>query len=400
MLKTVPPQSTMPPLLTLLLAIICGFSVANVYYAQPLLLALGTAFHLDPANVGSLITMTQIGSVLALLSLVPLGDGRERRRFLSQLSLALIVALIILANARNAYSLMGALLAVGLFGTALTQSTIAYAASIAPASERGKVVGLTQSGVVIGLLLARSLSGFIAEHWGWRAVYYSSAGINAGLLLLIWRCLPQQPSNSSESYPQLLASMWSLLRHDHTLRIRGALAFLLFAAFNVFWGALALPLSAAPFHYSLTAIGAFGLVGLIGALAASRAGALVDKHHGQRVSGITLVILFMAWWPLAVLNGQLLTLMVGIVLLDLAVQALHVVNQSLIFNRQTHSQHSRLVSCYMLFYATGSALGAYATTHVYAGFGWVGVCLLGAGFSLTALLFWVLTLNTAQASTP
>ncbi|KAF1018547.1 MAG: sugar efflux transporter [Paracidovorax wautersii] len=184
--------------------------------------------------------------------------------------------------------------------------------------------------------------------------------------------------------------MLQLLRTDRVLQIRGMLALLMFAAFNIFWSTLVLPLSAAPFNFSHTAIGAFGLAGAVGALAAARAGHWADRGYGQHTSAAALALLLLAWWPLSLLPQSLWALVIGIVLLDLGGQALHVTNQSLIF-RTRPDAHSRLVGLYMLFYAVGSGLGALATTAVYARAGWSGVCLLGAAVSLLALLFWAAT---------
>jgi predicted MFS family arabinose efflux permease len=186
--------------------------------------------------------------------------------------------------------------------------------------------------------------------------------------------------------------MLSLLLHDRTLQIRGMLALLMFGAFSLFWSSLVLPLSQAPFNFTHAAVGAFGLVGAVGALAAVRAGHLADRGLGQVASGACLLLLTLAWLPLGLLGSGLIWLVAGIVLLDLAGQAIHVLNQSMIFRAHPQS-HSRLVGCYMLFYAVGSGLGAFACTHMYAWAGWSGVCWLGAGVSLSALLFWRLTLR-------
>ena len=174
------------------------------------------------------------------------------------------------------------------------------------------------------------------------------------------------------------------------LQIRGVLALLMFASFNIFWSALVLPLSAPPFNFSHTAIGAFGLAGAVGALAAGRAGRWADRGYAQRTSAAALSILLLAWWPLSLMDRSLGILLIGIILLDLGGQALHVTNQSMIFRTRPEA-HSRLVGLYMLFYAVGSGLGALGTTMTYACAGWPGVCLLGASVSLLALVFWWLT---------
>ncbi|MDX6020319.1 MFS transporter [Scandinavium sp. V105_16] len=390
-----PLTTDMPRSLVWLFAIASGLSVANVYYAQPLLDVLAHDFGISPAAVGGVVTATQIGCALALLLLVPLGDLLDRRRLMAIQLVALVAALIVVGLAHSAPILLAGMLAVGLLGTAMTQGLIAYAASAAASHEQGRVVGAAQSGVFIGLLLARVFAGGISDLTGWRGVYLCAAGLMLMIALPLWRCLPDLAATTkSMSYPHLIASMLTLLREEKVLQVRGMLALLMFAAFNIFWSALVLPLSTPPYNFSHTTIGAFGLVGVVGALAASRAGQWADRGYAQRTSAAALWALLLAWWPLSQMQWSLGVLIIGIILLDLGGQALHVTNQSLIFRTRPEA-HSRLVGLYMLFYAVGSGLGAIATTATYAHAGWQGVCLLGAAVSLVALGFWWVTRKMA-----
>ena len=374
-----------------LFAIASGLSVANVYYAQPLLDALARDFGISHAAVGGVITATQLGCALALLFLVPLGDRVDRRRLMAMQMLALTSALIAVGMAQSTLALLAGMLAVGLLGTAMTQGLIAYAASAAAPHEQGRVVGTAQGGVFIGLLLARVFAGGVSDLAGWRGVYFCAALLMLGIAIPLWRRLPiLPPASRTLSYPRLLASMLTLLRQEKVLQVRGMLALLMFAAFNIFWSALVLPLSAPPYNFSHTLIGAFGLAGVVGALAAARAGQWADRGYARRTSGLALLMLLLAWWPLSLMEVSLWALVMGIVLLDLGGQALHVTNQSLIF-RTRPDAHSRLVGLYMMFYAVGSGLGAISTTVTYARFGWQGVCTLGASVSLLALVFWWVT---------
>ncbi|MDY0748699.1 MFS transporter [Paucibacter sp. R3-3] len=380
--------SDMPRGLVGLFAVASGLSVANVYYAQPLLDALARDFGISHAAVGGVVTATQAGCALALLLLVPLGDRVDRRRLVVLQLLSLVAALVAVGFARSAPALLAGMLAIGLLGTAMTQGLIAYAASASMPHERGRVVGAAQGGVFIGLLLARVFAGAVSDLAGWRGVYLGAAALMLTIALpLGWRLPVLARSPDAMSYPRLIASMLTLLRQEKVLQVRGMLALLMFAAFNIFWSSLVLPLRAPPYGFSHTAIGAFGLVGAVGALAASRAGYWADQGHGQRTSVAALAVLLLAWWPLSLMGSSLWALVIGIVLLDLGGQALHVTNQSMIF-RVRPEAHSRLVGLYMLFYAVGSGLGAIAATATYARAGWRGVCLLGAGVSLLALLFW------------
>lgn len=385
------PSADMPRSMVWLFATASGLSVANVYYAQPLLDALANDFGISHAAVGGVVTATQIGCALALLLVVPLGDKVDRRRLMAVQLIALVVALVSVSMAQSSSALLIGMLATGMLGTAMTQGLIAYAASAASPHEQGRVVGAAQGGVFTGLLLARVFAGGISDIAGWRGVYLCAAALMLMIALPLWWRLPALPAvTATMSYPHLIGSMLTLLRQEKVLQIRGVLALLMFASFNIFWSALVLPLSAPPFNFSHTAIGAFGLAGAVGALAAGRAGRWADRGYAQRTSAAALSILLLAWWPLSLMDRSLGILLIGIILLDLGGQALHVTNQSMIF-RSRPEAHSRLVGLYMLFYALGSALGAISTTAVYASAGWQGVCLLGASVSLLALLFWLIT---------
>ncbi len=390
-----------PRPLRVLLAVAAGASVANVYYAQPLLEQLARAFALDRAVAGAVLAATQAGSVLALLGLLPLADRGDRRHLLRLQLAALVVALLWLAAARTAGWLLSGMLLAGLLGTALTQGLIAYTATLAPPELRGRVVGVVQGGVFIGLLLARVVSGTVAAALGWQAVYLLSALVMATLAVLLWRRLPAVPvPEVPPRWRELLGSMLGMLRTDRTLRERGPLALLLFAGLNVFWAAAPLPLSASPLNWSTAAIGVLGLAGVVGALMAARVGHWMDRGFAHRVSLGALLLMLAAWWPLLGLPHSLALLLLGVVVLDLGGQALHVANQALLL-RAPGEQHGRLVALYMLFYAMGSGAGATAGTWMQAHHGWSAVCLLGAGIALLAVLWWgawrVAALNESAA---
>lgn len=371
-----------------LLAIAAGASVANVYFAQPLLERLAHDFALDAAVAGALLAATQAGSVLALLGLLPLADRGDRRRLLRVQLLALVVALLWLAAARSTVWLLSGMLLAGLLGTALTQGLIAYAANLAAPEQRGRVVGMVQGGVFIGLLSARVVSGAVAAVAGWRAVYLLSALLMAALALLLWRRLPHVPVPARPpAWRELLRSMVQMLLQDRALRERGPLALLLFAGLNVFWAAVPLPLSAPPLRWSTAGIGALGLAGIIGALLAARVGHWMDRGFAHRVSLGALLLMLVAWAPLLGLPQSLALLLLGVVVLDLGGQALHVSNQALLL-RAPAEQHGRLVALYMLFYAVGSGVGAAAGTWMQARYGWPAVCALGAGIALLGLAWW------------
>ncbi|MFJ9041205.1 MFS transporter [Streptomyces sp. NPDC102406] len=385
-----------------LFAVACGAAVANVYFSQPLLVTMGHDLGMSPALVGSVVTLTHVGYGLGLFFLVPLGDVTDRRRLIVTQLLLLVAALAVVAAARTAAMLLAGLAATGLLAV-VTQTLVAFAASLAPASGRGRVVGLVTSGVVTGILLARTASGLLADLAGWRSVYVASAALTALLALVLHRVLPSSgaaaPTAHGLRYGQLLRSTVTLFARERLLRLRALFGLLVFAAFSTLWSSVALPLSEAPYYLSHSAIGALGLVGVAGALAASVAGRLNDGGHSRRTTGIALALLAASWVPLALTRSSLWALIVGVVLLDLAVQAVHVTNQTLIYALHPDAG-SRLIGGYMVFYSIGSATGAIAATSLYAAAGWGAVCVLGAAFSCLGLLLWVLYRVAADGPGP
>lgn len=374
-----------------LFAVACGATVANVYFSQPLLVTMGHDFAMSPALVGSVVTLTHVGYGLGLFLLVPLGDLADRRRLIVAQLLFLVVALAVVAAARSAAVLLAGMAATGLLAV-VTQTLVAFAASLAPPAGRGRVVGLVTSGVVVGILLARTASGLIADLAGWRAVYLTSAALTALLALVLYRVLPRHsgapPTNPR--YGQLLRSTITLFARERLLRLRALFGLLIFAAFSALWSGVALPLSEAPYFLSHGAIGALGLIGVVGALAATVAGRLNDRGLSRWTTGVALALLAASWLPLAFTRTSLWALVVGVILLDLAVQAVHVTNQTLIYALRPDAG-SRLIGGYMVFYSIGSATGALAATSLYTVAGWGAVCVLGAAFSSLALVVWTFT---------
>jgi len=390
-LKTVQAEGmAMSRLVPLLFALASGLSVANIYFAQPLLDDLSSTFHIDHAVIGVFITVTQIFYAIGLLLLVPLGDLLNPRWLIIGQMLISVVALVIVGTASSSVVLFAGVAIVGLLAV-VTQTIVAFAATLAAPDERGRVVGVVTSGIVIGILLARTFAGVLTDLAGWRSVYLFSAGFMLLMVFALVKVLPNGARRGNRlSYPQLLRSVLLLFVQEPILRMRAVLALLIFAAFSILWTPLVLPLSEPPLSLSHTAIGAFGLAGAVGALAAAKAGKLADQGYGQRTTGVALFLLLLSWLFIGYIEQALFALIIGIVLLDLAVQAVHVTNQSMIFALRAEAR-SRLVSAYMVFYSIGSAGGSIASTYVYAHYGWNGVCLLGASVSALALLFWALT---------
>lgn len=302
-------------------------------------------------------------------------------------TIASAAVLAVVGFAPNSVIFLAAILVVGVLAV-VVQVLVAFAATLAGPDEAGHAVGTVTSGVVVGILMAETVAGALADFGGWRAVYLSSA---VGMLLmagLLWLRLPYEKKQTSTSYLQLLRSTLTLLFEEPLLRERAVFSLLIFAILNVLWAPLVLPLTAPPFALSHSVVGLFGLVGIAGALGARGAGVWADRGHGHRTTGIALGLLLVAWLPIFLMNVSLWFLVVGVLTLDFAIQAVHVTNQTLIFNVRPGAR-SRLVAVYMMFYSAGSAGGALAATNMFAWAGWAGVCSLGASLSLIALLFWL-----------
>ncbi len=371
--------------MALLFAVACGLAVANVYYAQPLLDTLADTFGIRHATVGIVITITQIGYGLGLLLVVPLGDLIDRRRLVVGQ-----VALLGVALAPSAAVLLPAMAAVGVLAV-VTQVLVAYAAIMAPPGERGRVVGIVTSGIIIGILLARAVSGTLSDLFGWRSVYLASAAATLIVSGLLWKALPRHARPAAHMpYLQLIRSVFTLCAEEPVLRICAVLAMLIFMAITMLLTPMVLPLTAPPFSLSHTQVGLFGLAGAAGAMGAARAGRQADRGHAQRTTGIGLSVMLVSWALIAMLPWSIWAMVVGVVTIDFGLQSVHVANQSLIYRVRPEAQ-SRLTAGYIIFYSIGSATGSIASTMVYAQGGWNGVCLAGAITSGLALAFWAVT---------
>ncbi|WP_191923384.1 MFS transporter [Pantoea agglomerans] len=362
-----------------------ALAVANVYSAQPLLESIAASLQVSTGTIGTVVTATQSGYALGLIFLVPLGDCVNRKKMVITQLLLSVLALITAAVAPDLMTLLCAMLLVGLMAV-VTQLMVAWAAMLASPEQRGQVVGSVTSGIVIGILLARFVSGMIADLAGWRAVYLTAACLLLLISLILAKVLPATAGQTRRtSYPHLLLSVFRLFLTEPQLRRRGILALLIFAAFSMLWSSMVLPLTALSLSHTQT--GMFGLAGLAGALAASRAGAWADLGLGQRATGLALALLTFSWLPIAALHTSLMLLIFGVILLDFAVQTVHVINQSLIVAARPEAA-SRLVGAYMCFYSLGSALGAIAATQLYTHWGWQAVCYAGAAVSASAFFCW------------
>jgi len=374
------------PRILFLFSLTCALAVANVYSAQPLLASMAESLNVLPGSMGAVITATQTGYAVGLIFLVPLGDRVNRKTLVIVQLMLSVLALTAAALAANFTMLLGAMLLVGLMAV-VAQLMVAWAATLAAPEQRGKVVGSVTSGIVLGILFARFVSGAIADLAGWRAVYLTAACLLLLISLTLARVMPATTTATARmSYLSLLLSLFRLFITEPQLRKRGILALLIFAVFSMLWTSMVMPLSAMSLSHTQT--GMFGLAGVAGALAASRGGLWADRGIGQRATGLALALLTLSWLPVGLLEIALGWLVLGIIMLDFAVQTVHVINQSLIIAARPDAA-SRLVGAYMCFYSLGSALGAIAATQLYALWGWHAVCYAGALVSACAFLFWL-----------
>jgi predicted MFS family arabinose efflux permease len=380
-----------------LFALTSGLAVASVYFAQPLMGVLATEFSLTPALSGMIISFTQLGYVLGLLFLVPMADVVDRKRLILAILVLSAVTLVVIGLAGSTSILIGALFLMGILAV-IIQILVALAALLSAPQDQGRAVGAVTSGVVVGIIGARSLAGPLADWADWRMVYFGTAVLMLVIATTFAFALPRTKATAqSLSYRQLIQSTVGLFLTVPILRIRACLALLLFGAYGVLWTSLALALSAAPVSLSASTIGWFGVAGLAGVVGASYAGKLADRGLAHWTSGIGLATMFAAWWPISQTASPLWIVFLGIAVFDLGGQAVHVTSQSLIFRARPDARN-RLVSAYMLFYSAGMGLGALASTAVYAAGGWSAVCMLGAGISGVALIFWALTVRADQAT--
>jgi predicted MFS family arabinose efflux permease len=370
-----------------LLAVGSGMTVANLYYAQPLLSSLSQVFHLDTATAGVLITVTQIGYVVGMLFLVPLGDRLEKRRLISLLLAVATVALAVAGFATSFPMLFAASLVSGATSV-VAQILVPYAASLAPDHTRGRIVGRVMSGLLAGILLSRTVSSLVSDVAGWRYVYFGSAVLMALLALALRVALPQQAPTTSLAYGQVLRSMFRLVRTHPALLRRGLYQAAMYAAFSAFWTTVSFVLTGPRFHYSPIGVGVFALVGAAGAAVAPLAGRWADRELARPVTGIAFVVAALAFAVAGFGQRQIILIALAGILIDVAVQTTLILGQHTIY-RLDAGARSRLNSAFMAVFFAGGALGSQLGSLAYHAAGWTGVSVLGSALPLIALAYWM-----------
>jgi len=372
--------------LIVLMSVATGLAVASNYYAQPLLDTIANAFSLSINQAGFIVTAAQLGYAVGLLLLVPLGDMFERRGLIVFMTLLAAGGLLITATSQTLWMMILGTALTGLFSV-VAQILVPLAAHLAEPEKRGKVVGTIMSGLLLGILLARTVAGLLADIGGWRTVYWVASVLMILMALALWRGLPTVKQESHLNYPQLLGSVFSLFIKNNLLRTRALLGCLTFANFSILWTSMAFLLASPPFNFSEGVIGLFGLAGAAGALGARPAGGFVDKGKAHLTTTIGLALLLLSWVVTALGQFSVIALIIGILVLDLTVQGVHITNQALIYRIMPEARN-RLTAGYMTSYFIGGAAGSLISASAYQQAGWNGVCIAGAIMALLNLVVW------------
>lgn len=386
--STALPAEKLPAPLVFTLAAGAGLSVASIYYSQPMLDIISKQFNVGIGSVGMVPMLTQAGYALGILLLAPLGDRHDRRTIILIKGLMLVAALLLCGFSGGINALLIASFVTGLTAT-VAQDIVPASAALAPERSRGKTVGTVMTGLLVGILLSRVVSGVVAEYLGWRTMYMVAAAAVLLISLALWRVLPRFKPGTSVSYPRLLLSLAHLWQHHQTLR-RAALAQgLLSVGFSAFWSTLALMLSER-FHFDSAVAGAFGLAGAAGALAAPLAGSVADRIGPARVTqyGASLVMVSFALMfllPLLPVPAQIGLIIISTIGFDLGVQATLVAHQTLVYSLAPEARsrlNALMFTVVFIGMATGAALGSLALAH----FGWTGVVALSTLAAALALM--------------
>jgi predicted MFS family arabinose efflux permease len=358
-----------------LMTIGSGLVVANIYYNQPLLGKIAQTFAVPAAQAGSIAMLTQVGYATGLLFIVPLGDMLRRKRLILADFVLIILSLLLAAFSPNVYCLMAASWLIGTTSV-LPQLFIPLAAHLARPEARGKALGTVMSGLLIGILLSRTVSGFVGELWGWRAMFLIAAGVMVVLWIALYFLLPEVYPDFKGSYKNLMKSLWTLFRQEPLLRLAAVRGGLAFAAFGGFWATLVFLLQGAPFHAGSGAAGAFGLVGALGALAAPLVGRLSDNRSTRHMVTAMIGLIILAYVVFGFSGQSIPGLVLGVVLIDIGIQATHISNQTLVFSLNPQARN-RLNTVYMVIYFLGGATGTFLATQAWKQWQWPGVVAVG-----------------------
>ncbi|HTI61257.1 MFS transporter [Mucilaginibacter sp.] len=389
-----PPKPVHPELTNSLLwvmAIATGLIVANLYYNQPLLVLMAKSYNVSISKIEEVATVTQLGYAAGMLFLAPLADMIRRKRLIMLcLSLA-IVALLGAAIAPNVNMLILASFLVGVFSL-VPQLLVPMTAHLAKPAERGRKIGFVMSGLLIGILLSRTLSGIVGKYFGWEAMFFIAAGVMVVIWIMLFFMLPEVEPEYKGKYGSLMHSLITLIKEEPALRIASLRGALCFACFMAFWTSLA-ALMHDNFGKGSDITGLFGLFGAAGALAAGVMGRLSDRMDAYKLSTFTLLLIVISFVVFMLSGYSMIGLIIGVIVLDMGVQATHISNQSLIFSLKPEARN-RINTVYMVTYFIGGSLGTYITSFAWDYYKWTGVCIVGILLSALAVIFHLLNQKT------
>ena len=382
-------QHQQKPLLTsgllLLLAIIAGISVANLYYLQPLLAEISTTFKVDPTTVGIGAMLTQVGYALGMLFILPLADIYNKKRLICIVAIGAGVIMFILGITNNLWLFLASTLLLGIFSVT-PQLIVPLGAELALPENRGAVIGQIMSGLFIGILLSRTVSGFVGEYLGWYAIYLIAAGLMVLIVVLVILRLPNYHQPQSIGYRQLFKSIFVIARQESVLRAAALNGGLIFAVFSIFWTVLPFWLASDVYHLGPQVVGIFGLVGVIGVIAAPIAGKMADRRSPEVTISWAILIVILSYLCFLLAGNHLAGLVIGVILLDLGVQSCQISNQARIF-ALSDSARNRINTFYMVSYFCGGAFGSWLGALCYTHWGWNGASLAGLALLILALGF-------------
>lgn len=371
--------------LLLLMTTAVSATAANLYFNQPILPQIGADLGISGDALGSIPAASQFGYALALLLISPLGDSIARKRLIAVLSMMLVVASAIAVTADSLLLLVICCFVIGLSAN-ITQQLIPFAATLASEESKGRVIATLMTGLTLGIVLSRTLSGYVGDHFGWRAVFVMSALLALLFAMLLQRFLPDNTPSSEMPYRQLLMSMVTLAKQHKLLRQSALAGALWFAAFSALLSTLALHVNEPPFNYSAQQAGMFGFIALAGVIGAKLSAIWVSKIGARHVISLALVLAIIGFVISACYGNQLLGLIAGIMLIDFGVFCAQVANQVRVFSIDAQAQ-SRINGVYMLAYYVGGALGSLLGVMIFAQYAWPGVALLSVLLIIASL--WV-----------
>jgi len=386
---------TLSTTLLIIMSITTGVVVANNYYNQPLLGLMAKDFGVSELQISSIPMLTQIGYACGLFFIVPLGDKLKRKKLILVDFAFIIAALIGMALSKSPFTLKLFSFLIG-FTAVIAQLLIPMAAQLATDNKRGRAIGTVMSGLLMGILASRTLSGYIGAQFGWQAIYYIAAVFISLLFFCLVKYLPELPAEFNGSYPSLLKSLITQFRTQPNLRLASFRGAFDFACFSVFWTTIVFLLEGAPFYMGSDVAGAMGLVGIAGAIVASYVGRLSDRMSKNKLIIIGIFIVLLSWIVLGLSGKSLIGLIIGAFLLDWGVQSVHITNQAIIFQGNPPARN-RINTVYMVWYFIGGSLGTLIGGYIWFYTGWTGTALSGIILSVLMLLLHIIGRNKLPA---